>query len=711
MNELAELVRATADAVAQLSALVEGMPKAVDAKLAAHAAGVEVMLTNFRAEWVKSQTAAVNHEVEVTSKLEGFVSSIGEDLANLRQIIADNRTAAEGALAGVKSGVEQIVFKMSEDVEKSIAEVRTACDTTDLHHSVKKLEGTVAENFEQLGGQIVGTLQKVNEVELGASRGLDTLIVSVNDRFGKAGEDFDSMASKLAVQTDRISHHFDVFNDTAKAHDTALAEVKVVITDHASLIEATQRGLGEIIVARDDYIAEAGKAADAVQATLAELAPRVGEVEKNLGAAVAAINTLDGEVRAATELISTVDKAAVQANAEVERKLADNAQHAITIVDQVRADLVTLRAEAGERAVDLGAALAARIDNVEVLVGEARDAIEIRTGAVRDMLRDEIAAATAPLEGLDTEKVTVTGYIESAVLDATNQVLTTMRANVEPVEGRVQAVEDALAKTVVDLAARVAGEVEQLQVATDKKVNVLSTQVAAHAEGTAASFDALSAGVEKTVVGLSAKIAGDLNGLDERITVLAGEHTALRSKVEEAPVQTDTAELEVRLLNKVGEMMPEHLSKLELPAPEFELAFDGDDLVVKATWGDQTVTASRKVDIGLAYRGVFKDDEDYSVGNLVTHKGSMWFAKSKPTGEPGKDITGWQLAVKRGDHGRDAISTRAYDGHDSGRIYRQTDFLRINGRLWQCCASQTTHVPEPGDITSTREWTLIGGVH
>jgi hypothetical protein len=709
MNELAELVRATADAVAQLAALIEGMPKAMDAKLAAHAASVDVTLSNFRAEWRKSETAAVNHEVEVDAKIEGFVASIGEELAKTAQIIADNRAATEGMLAEVKTGVEQIVSKVSEDFEKSIGEVRTACDTTDLHHSVKKLEGTVAENFEQLGGQIVSTLQRANEVEAGASQKLMTLTLSVNDRFSKAEDAVDSLASKIAVQTDRISHHYDILNDGFVKQAVILESHGTMLDEHAAQHEATQRGIGELIVARDNYVEDAGKATDSLWGTVKVLIPRVDAAEKAVGVAAVAIAAVEKEVHAATELITTVDKAAVQANAEVERKLASNAQYAITLVDEVRAELATVRAEAGERAVDLGATIAARIDNVEVVVGEVANSVEIRTGAVRDMLRDEIAAATVPLEGFGTE--TVTAYVESAVLDATNQVLTTMRASVEPVEGRVQAVEDALAKTTVDLAARVAGEVEQLQIATDKKVEVLSTQVAAHAEGTAASFDALLAGVEKTVVGLSAKIAGDLNGLDERITVLAGEHTALRSKVEETPAQVDTAELEVRLLNKVGDMMPEHLSKLELPAPEFELAFDGADLVVKATWGEQTVTASRKVDIGITYRGVFKDDEDYSVGNLVTHKGSMWFAKAKPTGEPGKDITGWQLAVKRGDHGRDAISTRSYEGHEPGRIYRQTDFLRVNGRLWQCCASQTTYVPEPGDITSTREWTLIGGVH
>lgn len=133
-------------------------------------------------------------------------------------------------------------------------------------------------------------------------------------------------------------------------------------------------------------------------------------------------------------------------------------------------------------------------------------------------------------------------------------------------------------------------------------------------------------------------------------------------------------------------------------------------MVVNLTVGDKTITRATTLALGIEYRGVYRAGETYKPGNFVTHKGSVWAAKGVPTGEPGKDITGWQLAVKHGRDGRDAVATRAYTGHSGGRLYRETDFLRLNNRLWQCTAKETTVVPEPGDILSTAEWTLIGGI-
>lgn len=53
-------------------------------------------------------------------------------------------------------------------------------------------------------------------------------------------------------------------------------------------------------------------------------------------------------------------------------------------------------------------------------------------------------------------------------------------------------------------------------------------------------------------------------------------------------------------------------------------------------------------------RGVFKEGGDYRKGNGVTWGGSFWIAqKDKPEGKPDAADSGWRLAVKRGQNGKD----------------------------------------------------------
>lgn len=57
----------------------------------------------------------------------------------------------------------------------------------------------------------------------------------------------------------------------------------------------------------------------------------------------------------------------------------------------------------------------------------------------------------------------------------------------------------------------------------------------------------------------------------------------------------------------------------------------------------------------VEYRGVWKSDEKYKRGHLVTHSGSVWHCELAGSGiVPGNGATGWRLAVKRGENGKDA---------------------------------------------------------
>ena len=54
-----------------------------------------------------------------------------------------------------------------------------------------------------------------------------------------------------------------------------------------------------------------------------------------------------------------------------------------------------------------------------------------------------------------------------------------------------------------------------------------------------------------------------------------------------------------------------------------------------------------------AYRDVWKESAgEYKRGDLVTHKGGVWMAKSATTERPGAG-DGWKLVVKAGRDGKD----------------------------------------------------------
>jgi hypothetical protein len=56
----------------------------------------------------------------------------------------------------------------------------------------------------------------------------------------------------------------------------------------------------------------------------------------------------------------------------------------------------------------------------------------------------------------------------------------------------------------------------------------------------------------------------------------------------------------------------------------------------------------------LEYRGVWKADEDYRPGDLVTHGGSLHYCWAPVRGSRPGESDSWQLCVKRGADGRDA---------------------------------------------------------
>jgi hypothetical protein len=215
----------------------------------------------------------------------------------------------------------------------------------------------------------------------------------------------------------------------------------------------------------------------------------------------------------------------------------------------------------------------------------------------------------------------------------------------------------------------------------------------------------VTASVSTTLAGLDEKFArgDDLNAVSLAHDELCKSVASLAPGL--SPEQM--AELHIKLAGMVAELP-------EPAAPAFTLAYEEGELTVTMTLGDAPPQVARvPLAAGLAYRGVYRAEHlpTYKAGDFVTQDGSLWACTGVPTEAPGKDFTGWRLAVKCGAAGKSARAIKSYEVHESGRVYRNADFLRHNNRLWQCTAEETKIVPEPGDISSTKEWILIGGVH
>jgi hypothetical protein len=70
---------------------------------------------------------------------------------------------------------------------------------------------------------------------------------------------------------------------------------------------------------------------------------------------------------------------------------------------------------------------------------------------------------------------------------------------------------------------------------------------------------------------------------------------------------------------------------------------------------EEALARSQAVNFSDAYRGVWREDDVYKIGDLCTHGGSMWAAEQDPVGKPGPgDPSGWRLVVKCGRNGKDA---------------------------------------------------------
>lgn len=80
-----------------------------------------------------------------------------------------------------------------------------------------------------------------------------------------------------------------------------------------------------------------------------------------------------------------------------------------------------------------------------------------------------------------------------------------------------------------------------------------------------------------------------------------------------------------------------------------------DERTIKMGFTKDAVCHSFELEFPVPiYRGVHKDGEEYTRGDLVTWAGSLWHCNEPKAMKPGTPESGWQLAAKAGRPGKDA---------------------------------------------------------
>lgn len=90
----------------------------------------------------------------------------------------------------------------------------------------------------------------------------------------------------------------------------------------------------------------------------------------------------------------------------------------------------------------------------------------------------------------------------------------------------------------------------------------------------------------------------------------------------------------------------------DLEAFDVEAGGDGRTVTLKFQQGSIQHTYELDFPV-MIYRGVFKQGQEYSVGDTVTWAGHLYYCNEKTGVKPGDGFP-WQLAVKKGADGKDA---------------------------------------------------------
>jgi hypothetical protein len=712
LQVIRETLRSIGGACADLAAVVEGLPRIVGERISEFRAEVAAQLAKHAGD-VAARTAEVTvalqgmaaQHAELASSMqvlrETFASNIEASAAELRQVIADNRATegqarttleariADVAEAGVASGTQ-----LGEQLRA--AETRHAAEVAGLNTALKSAEQQLAvllttkiiEVETRVGAQIVEVETRVGaqiaEISTAVRGSLDLDMESVTTRLDGLSRSIVDLREKIA----QPHTHDDLVG--------AISDAQTAATERAVQIQGRVESVAAVAQQQVDAVAEAARTA----------------LEETAGA-------LRGELQAAqAENRTAVEQHAAKIAAVIEQNNTQAAARNVAVDNTVTA----LTEQLAETSMS--------IESLSAVVDTHHSESDARIRGVEEQVSTQFCKQAELVVGRSAEFTDGLANL-SARLEATDKSVSDLAFDVATKMTSVQKVAEdlgeAVAKNYLETDARICGIEEHVSTQLGEHSTQMADHLATAIESTKGLVVAEVAKAQEKVMGAvneraaeveatcSARIAEVRDEINPAVTAMAD---SLEKRINEevtgiklvapdlSPEQF--AELQVRL----SAVMP----TVELTAtpiqPEFDMSFEDGLLAITMQYGEKVQTVQVPVEIGLRYRGVYNGNpSDHKPGDFVSHKGSVWAAAGYPTGEPGKDFTGWRLAVKCGRDGKDARPVRSYAGHTKDRVYRNADFLRVNNRLWQCDVDETSVVPEPGDISSTKEWILIGGVH
>lgn len=684
-----------------------------------------------------------------------------ESLEKTATMVGEVRANLSKEITVIRDGIEDVDTRTKAKfmaVGQGIAEVRTACDTTDLHHTVTTLKAQVAtgeegrQHLEGMVGTIVADLAGTNSFVKDIAKQVadnETVVIDWqregNERVAKVEETlagrsafFDLLGQnvdKLFQTTTGLENHLDemeqesakVFSNVlarctgveqafkdetatlAKSLESTIGIVKnmgtrieevvqnyneTVATAAQHYVDVTARcensdqavvSLGEELRAADaaivkkveeviTLVADHRKALDATIAdTAARLHVDVSARCENTDQAVALLGT---ELRAADTAITKGVEEVITIVAENHKatitSIADTTRHAaetrIKLDNLATATITDIEQSVAELGAELRVATKANAENVIVAtrhidgglqrVDERVTRIEAGTAESVLDLNERAARMAVDLGGI-TERVGTLEKIEvptreqiQQAVDKVHQLVNDgMAESVQDMAERVNGVSVQLAATnqvTADLTNRVDG-LEKREVATPADLEKLNKTLVD-------SITQTEEHIHKNITDISMTLRGTMNDQHDRLVdTIATTSKSVDERFAALPGPFDPAPLKADLQAWIGDKLVENRP----PEMSFDVGVSEDkSLVFTLKQGEQEITRNVALNVGIEYRGVFEREEAYEIGNFVTHQGSMWFAKTKPVGEPGKADSGWQLAVKRGRDGKNATPAR-----------------------------------------------------
>ena len=711
------------------------------------------------------QAGIATFEGQVRIEREAYMQNAEDKIVELRQVIDGNASSA----ASSNKTILDLLSKHTVDLENIPPVIEALRSATDKHStdlvdqgtSLKALEDHTAEKFVALEQRAVVLVDDCERRLLSDTKVRDQSLVTLETKVNIALEAqvaaVDEQQSALFASIAEIKEQATTADSRGSANYLALAKgtadlgetfAKEITSARTTLLagieEAKARveavesfakevNAGVVVLAGREADNNAARAKDVSDFT-ETLVVKITDGHTLLSARIAqAFDDINSGVDTAKETRRVVDAIDIRWVAEhglVNEAIADLDNRLISTAANNRIELTArvdeLKGTYGLLPNLVESCAQGLVETKErvALLDKAVVEIEKTAGAQADGHRDEIAGLQ---EAVGEHK---------AALDVVASI----------VKGTVVEIAEEL--TVLNTALETKADAEQVNAASKDLLNYLDESVARDTEASQATAN-ISAEVKalagaiteyrnlftKTIEDLDTGVRSRIEALPDYVMLAALEtrtsarHTALaddiadvRQSIPSIPDQTgltdqlavlalQVSEVEQKMIAKVADMATQF--QPIVTAPEMELALDYTDgkLNLTASLGDKSATTSIPVSIGVRYRGIYKADADTQPGDLVTHKGSMWFCRSPKAGEPSKDFTGWQLAVKSGGNGKDGHSVKVYERHREKNAYREGDFLRINNRLWQCALDTPANVPEPGDIATTSEWILIAGAN